>query len=177
MYSFMPTVIIISLFKETITGIPSWMNESIVVMSYLAINEQADDEDVVGGGAYSFMPTIIITSLFKGTVTGTPSWMNVLIGVMSYLVISEQADDEDVGGGEWFSLHWFFRFMGNFMEMNKVFDWVTKQLEQQTGTHGTALPWASSNFTQETKDFCKKNPLPLSFISFIYLLVVLVLVY
>ena len=124
-YSLMPTIIIISLFKETVTSTPSWMNESIVVMSYLVINGQADDEDVVGGGAYSFMPTIIITSLFKGTVTGTPSWMNVFIGVMSYLVISEQADDEDVGGGEWFSLHWFFRLMGNFMEMNKVFDWVT----------------------------------------------------
>ena len=80
------------------------------------------------------------------------------------------------GGGEWLFFHWFFGFMGNFMEVNKVFDWVTKQLEQQTGTHGTALPWASNNFTHLTKNFCKKNPLPLSFISFIYLLVVLILV-
>ena len=73
---------------------------------------------------FSLMPTIIIISLFKEAVAGTPSWMNESIVVLSYLVISEQADDEDVGGGGWLYLHWFFRFLGNFMEVNKVFDWA-----------------------------------------------------
>ena len=67
--------------------------------------------------------------------------------------------------------------MGNFMEVNKVFDWVTGAIGTTNGNaRVTALPWASNNFTHLTKNFCKKSPLPLSFISFIYLLVVLILV-
>ena len=49
--------------------------------------------------------------------------MNESKVVLCYLVINEQADDEDIVGDGWLSLHLFFRFMGNFIEVNTAFDW------------------------------------------------------
>ena len=86
-----------------------------------------------------------------------------------YLVINEQADDEDVVGGGWLSLHLFFRFMVNFMEVNTAFDWAGRAIVLQNGNaQRAALPWASNDFTQLTKGFWKRNPLLLSFNSFTY---------
>jgi hypothetical protein len=63
----------------------------------------------------------------------------------------------------------FFRFMGNFMEVNTAFDWAGRAIVTQNGNaQRAALSWASNDFTQVTKDFCKKNPVLLSFNSFIY---------
>jgi len=56
--------------------------------------------------------------------------MNVSKVVLCYLVINEQADNEDVG---WLSLHLFFRFMGNFMEVNTAFDWAGRAIVEQNG--------------------------------------------
>ena len=95
--------------------------------------------------------------------------MNESKVVICYPVINEQADDEDVVGGGWLSLHLFFRFMVNFMEVNTAFDWAGRAIVLQNGNaQRAALPWASNDFTQVTKDFCKRNPVLLSFISFIY---------
>ena len=68
--------------------------------------------------------------------------------VMSYLVINEQADDEDVVGRGWLSLHWFFRFMGNFMVVNTAFDWAGRAVVEKNGNaQRAALSWASHDFT------------------------------
>ena len=119
---------------------------------------------------YSFMSTvIIIISLFKETNTGIPNWMNESKVVMCYPAICEQADDEDVVGDGWLSLHLFFRFMGNFMEVNTAFDWAGRAIVTQNGNaQRVALSWATNDFTHLTKDFCKRNPVLLSFNSFIY---------
>jgi len=92
--------------------------------------------------------------------------MNESKVVLCYLVISEQADDEGVAGGGWLSLHLFFRFMGNFIEVNTALEWAGRAVVTQNGNaQRAALSWASNDFTQVTGDSCRKSSVLLSFSS------------
>ena len=71
--------------------------------------------------------------------------MNESKVVMCYPVICEQADDGDVVGDGWLSLHLFYSFMGNFMEVNTAFDGAGRAIVVQNGNgQRAALSWASS---------------------------------
>ena len=53
--SLVSTIIVTSLLKEAGTGAPGWTSESRVVVCYPAVSDQADGEDVVGGGC-TYLP-------------------------------------------------------------------------------------------------------------------------